>query len=124
LGTTIWSPLASGLLTGKYNQGISSDFRLQREELAWLKDQNLVESNLNTVRKLTAFASDLGISLAQMAIAWTLVNPQVSTAILGASRVEQLQENLKALEAVPLLTPEVMNALEGILNNKPVLPPY
>jgi voltage-dependent potassium channel beta subunit len=124
LGTTIWSPLASGLLTGKYNQGISSDFRLQREELAWLKDQNLVESNLNTVRKLTAFASDLGISLAQMAIAWTLVNPQVSTAILGASRVEQLQENLKALDAVPLLTPEVMNALEGILNNKPVLPPY
>jgi aryl-alcohol dehydrogenase-like predicted oxidoreductase len=124
LGTTIWSPLASGLLTGKYNQGIADDFRLQREELSWLKDQNLVEENLNKVKRLTAFAAELGITPAQMAVAWTLVNPNVSTAILGASRVEQLRENLRALDHVSLLTPEVMETLEGILQNKPVLPPY
>lgn len=124
LGTTIWSPLASGLLTGKYNQGIADDFRLQREELSWLKDQNLVEENLNKVKRLTAFAAELGITPAQMAVAWTLVNPNVSTAILGASRVEQLRENLRALDHVSLLTPDVMETLEGILQNKPVLPPY
>ena len=124
LGTTIWSPLASGLLTGKYNDGIPEDARLNREELSWLKDSNLVEENLAKVQNLGKLAGELGTSLPIMAIAWCLKNPQVSTAILGASKVHQLEENLKAADFVPQLTAEVMNKIEEILDNKPDHPPF
>jgi voltage-dependent potassium channel beta subunit len=124
LGTTIWSPLASGLLTGKYNEGIPKDARLSLDEMSWLKDRNLVEENLTKVKKLGEMASNLGISLALLAIAWCLKNPNVSTAILGASKVSQLKENLKAPEALILLTTEVMNEIETILGNKPAQPPF
>lgn len=124
LGTTVWSPLASGLLTGKYNEGISEDFRLNREELAWLKDRNLVEENLRKVKAFCSLAEDLGTTPSRLAIAWCLKNPDVSTVILGASRKEQLEENLRAPEAVPLLTEEVTERLEGIMNNKPRKPAY
>lgn len=124
LGTTVWSPLASGLLTGKYNDGIPKDARLNLQEMSWLKDKNLVQENLEKVRRLGNLASETGTSLALLAIAWCLKNPNVSTAILGASRVSQLEENLKAPEVVPMLTTEVMQEIENILDNKPVQPAF
>lgn len=121
LGTTIWSPLASGVLTGKYNNGLPTDgSRLSRENLAWLRENNLTPERLNKVRKLTAFAKDeLGISMATLALAWCLRNPNVSTVILGATKRSQLDENLQSLQAVSLLTDEVMQKIEAILDNKP-----
>jgi len=121
LGTTIWSPLQSGLLTGKYNSGKApADSRIMLENYKWLGDRVLGdESKLDKVRKLTALAEKIGTRMPLMAIAWCLKNPNVSTVILGASRVEQLQENLKALDAVALLTPDVMAEIETILGNKP-----
>lgn len=122
LGTTIWSPLASGLLTGKYNEGFPEDNRLHMEGMEWLKERALGEtSKLDKTIALTKLAKELGTSVTKLSIAWTIKNPHVSTAILGASKKEQLLENLKALEVVPLLTPEVMEKIESILNNKPVL---
>jgi len=117
LGTTIWSPLASGLLTGKYNDGLPTDgSRLSRENLAWLKDKNLTEDRISKTRKLTSFAKNkLGISMTHLALAWCLKNPNVSSVILGASKVSQLEDNLKSLEVVPLLTQEVMNNIDAIL---------
>ncbi len=103
LGTTIWSPLASGLLTGKYNDGIDPESRLGQESLAWLQASVLGEpaqGRLAKVRGFTALAKELGESPAQLSIAWCLRNPNVSSVILGASRVSQLQENLRALEVV------------------------
>lgn len=121
LGTTIWSPLASGLLTGKYNDGVPTDNRLHIEGMGWLKDRALGDhSKIDKVKKITKLANDLGTSTALLALAWTIKNPNVSTAILGASKVEQLEENLKALEVLPLLTPRVMDKIESILKNKPV----
>ncbi len=121
LGTTIWSPLASGLLTGKYNDGIPQDNRLHIEGMDWLKERTLgEESRIEKTKKLTAFAKELGISVSQLSIAWTLKNPNVSTTILGASKTTQLTENLKALDCVPLLTNEVMLKIEEIVGNKPV----
>ncbi len=122
LGTTIWSPLASGLLTGKYNDGIPSDTRISRPDLAWLKERiagSEKGDKIEKTKKLTALATELGTTTACMSIAWCLKNPNVSTAILGASRVHQLQENLKALDALPLLTDEVMERIETIVGNKP-----
>ncbi|MEI6947459.1 aldo/keto reductase [Paraflavisolibacter sp. H34] len=116
IGTTIWSPLASGLLTGKYNDGIPMDSRFALEGFDWLKDQWMTQEKLDRVRNLTAFAGELGVSLATLAIAWTLKNPHVTTAILGATRKEQLEENLKTLEVLPLLTPEVLQKIEEIMN--------
>lgn len=124
LGTTIWSPLASGLLTGKYNNGIQDDFRLNREELAWLKDKNLVEENLKKIKQLGNLAAELSLSPAQLAIAWCLKNERVSTVILGASKPEQLKENLLAAEAAEKLTPEVLEAIEAIVANKPIPPAF
>lgn len=117
LGTTIWSPLASGLLTGKYNDGLPTDgSRLSRENLAWLKDKNLTEDRISKTRKLTSFAKNkLGISMTHLALAWCLKNPNVSSVILGASKVSQLEDNLKSLEVVPLLTQEVMDDIDAIL---------
>ena len=122
LGTTIWSPLASGLLTGKYNSGIPEDSRLNLPGYEWLRDKLLGdrgEQNLAIVKKLGAVADDLGTSLAKLAIAWCLKNPNVSTVITGASRVSQVEENMKAADVVPLLTDEVMQRIETILGNRP-----
>lgn len=116
LGTTIWSPLASGLLSGKYNNGMPSDnTRLQRQGLDWLREQALQEVKLAKVRQLTHIAQNLDISMPVLALAWCLKNPNVSTVILGASKLTQLTENLKALDAVPLLTTEIMEAIDKVL---------
>ncbi len=124
MGTTIWSPLASGVLSGKYNQTPPAETRLNLPGMEWLKDSVLAEKNLVIARKLAALANRLGISQAVLAIAWCLKNPNVSTVILGASREEQLRENLRALEAQTLLSTEVMEEIEQILQNKPQPPAY
>jgi len=124
LGTTIWSPLASGFLTGKYSEGMPKETRLGRQELDWMATRLLVEENYVRVKGLLSLANDLGISLPRMAIAWCLKNADVSTVILGASKPEQLEETITSAEVVPLLTPEVMARIEEILNNKPRHPQY
>ena len=124
LGTTIWSPLASGILTGKYNGATSEDVRLKRDELQWMAELLLTESNLKKVAALGEVAGDLGTSLAKLALAWCLKNPRVSTVLLGATKASQLEENLQATEVVPLLTDEVMERIEGILDNAPSHPQY
>ena len=122
LGTTIWSPLASGLLTGKYNDGIPEDSRLATEGYEWLQDQVLREERIETVRRLTGVADDLGCTTAQLALAWCLKNPYVSTVITGASKPHQVEENMKAIEVAPQLTPDVLDRIEAILDNKPDAP--
>jgi voltage-dependent potassium channel beta subunit len=119
LGTTIWSPLASGMLTGKYNEGIPADSRATLKGYEWLKPHITDPARIEVVKRLVPIAADLGISMAQMALAWCLKNPNVSTVITGASRVEQVKENLKALEVVDKLTPEVMRRIDEALGNKP-----
>lgn len=123
LGTTIWSPLASGLLTGKYNDGIPEGSRLSLEKYEWLR-KNLIESEsgrqkLEKVQKLVPVAEELGISMPQLALAWCLRNPNVSTVITGASKPEQVEQNMQALDVVPKLTGDVMERIEEILDNKP-----
>ncbi len=124
LGTTIWSPLASGILTGKYSKGISEDYRLNLGELSWLKEKNVVEDKLRKADRIVELAKELGCSSAQLSLAWCLKNPNVSSVILGASRLSQLRENLMCLDYVDLLSPEVLERIEGILQNKPALPPF
>ncbi len=125
LGTTIFSPLASGLLTGKYNHGQRpAASRLQREELSWLASDILIEENLKKVESLSKLASDLGITSAQLALAWCLTNPQVSTVLLGATSPDQLAENLRAADAKHLLTQDVLERIEAIMNNRPKAPHY
>ena len=124
MGTTIWSPLASGLLTGKYNNGIPEGSRFALQGFDWLKDRYATEDRLARVKKLTDFAGELGVSVSALSIAWTLKNPNVTTAILGATKREQLAQNLEALEALPKLTPEVMQQVDDIMGTKPVLPEY
>jgi aryl-alcohol dehydrogenase-like predicted oxidoreductase len=117
-GTTIWSPLASGLLTGKYNNGIPEDSRAALKGYEWLQ-KGITEEKIAKVRQLQVVADELGCSLAQLGLAWCLKNPHVSTVITGASRASQVQENMKALDVVPLLTDDVMERIEGILDNRP-----
>jgi voltage-dependent potassium channel beta subunit len=117
LGTTIWSPLASGLLTGKYDEGIPADSRLGRME--WLREMVMQEGFLDTVRGLKPIADDLGCTRAQLALAWAARHPNVSTVITGASCVEQVHENLAALDVVPKLTADVLERIEGVLGNRP-----
>ena len=124
MGTTIWSPLASGLLTGKYNEGIPADSRFGLTGFDWLRDRWIKESLLSRVKQLTALASELDISLAAMSIAWCIKNPNVTTAILGATKKDQLVGNLKALDALPKLDEAVMQKIEEIVQTKPVLPEY
>jgi voltage-dependent potassium channel beta subunit len=125
LGTTIWSPLASGLLTGKYNNADPKDTRLHIEGMDWLKERTLGDhSRIEKTKKLDILAKELGTTLPKLAIAWTVKNPHVSTTILGASKVEQLKETITSLDVVPLLTDEVMHKIENILNNKPVVAQY
>ena len=119
LGTTIWSPLASGILTGKYNDGMPEKTRLSMEGLEWLKDVNLVEEKLAKVKELTKLAKEIGITMPKLAIAWTLKNENVSTAILGASKKDQLKETLTTIDDLDKLTDEVMEKIEDILQNKP-----
>ncbi len=120
LGTTIYSPLASGLLTGKYNKGIPAGSRASLKGYEWMKD-DITPERIQTVRQLASIAADLGCTLAQMAMVWCLKNPNVSTAITGASRVDQVRENMQALDVVEQLTPDVMERIEQVLGNKPVV---
>ena len=124
LGTTIWSPLASGYLTGKYIDAPKKDVRLKREELGWLAERLFTEQNESRVKKLMTFSADHGFSLPQLGIAWCLKNENVSSVILGATKASQLKETLKSRELVQKLTPEIMNDIELILNNKPVHPQF
>jgi voltage-dependent potassium channel beta subunit len=121
LGTTIWSPLAAGFLTGKYNNGIPADSRLAIEGFDWLKNRWIQDAKLEKVKKLAVLADELGVSLAALSIAWTIKNPNTTTAILGATKKEQLTENLKALDALSLLSDDVLVKIEGILQNKPFM---
>ena len=124
LGTTIWSPLASGLLTGKYNNGVPEGSRMAIAGFDWLADKTLTEEKLNKVKKLKAVADKLGTSLAVLGVSWCIKNSNVTTAILGATKKEQLTENLKALDFYPKLSEELMNEIENIIQTKPVLPEY
>lgn len=127
LGTTIWSPLASGLLTGKYNEGIPEDSRANLKGYEWLRDRFTSEEGQEQVKKvqeLSILAEELGTNMPRLAIAWCLKNPHVSTVITGASRVEQLQDNLRALEVTEKLTEDVMEKIESILGNKPQQPEF
>jgi len=113
-GTTTWSPLHRGVLTGKYVEGIPQDSRGALPEFQWLKSRLTDPRDQDIVRKLQGVADDLGVSLSNLSIAWVLKNPNVSTAIMGASRIEQLKENLASLDVVPLLTDEVMMRIDEI----------
>ena len=124
LGTTIWSPLASGFLTGKYKNNQDPNARLNRGELGWLAERLLQDENHAIVNKLSTLANDLGISLPKLGVAWCLKNPNVSTVILGATKPQQLQETLQSAEVIALLTDDVMKEIESILQNKPQHPPY
>jgi voltage-dependent potassium channel beta subunit len=124
LGTTIWSPLASGYLTGKYIDQKPNDTRLMRDELNWLAERTFTEENNSRVKALKALAEEIGISMPHLGICWCLKNPNVSTVILGASKEEQLIQTLKSKDYLHLLSDEVMNKIELILNNKPQHPPY
>lgn len=119
LGLTTWSPLASGLLTGKYNHSIPEGSRLALENYAWLKDRMMQEEKLDKVRQLISIANDLSTSVGILSIAWCIHNPNVTTTILGATKAAQLTENLKALEIYPQLTPEIMAAIDDIMGNRP-----
>jgi voltage-dependent potassium channel beta subunit len=124
LGTTIWSPLASGLLTKKYLNGVPADSRLNREELSWLKDAILTNQKIDKVKALNGVAQELNTSLPKLAIAWCAKNPNVSTVILGASKESQLKETLDSLELIDKLDHTVMNKIEEIVANKPILPSF
>ncbi len=119
LGTTIWSPLASGILTGKYLDEFPQNTRMSLETVGRLKEKALTEAKLNIIRQLDILAKETGISLARLSIAWCLKNPNVSTVILGASKIAQLEETLTATAVLPLLTEEIMLRIDEILGNKP-----
>ena len=124
LGTTIWSPLASGILTDKYLDKFPKGTRLGVEGLEWLRDKNLTEERLEKIRALNDLAKEAGMSLAVLSIAWCLKNDNVSTVILGASKLAQLKENLSALEAAEKLDESLMERIEAILSNKPKKPTF
>ena len=117
LGLTIWSPLASGLLTGKYRNGIPAGSRATLEGYAFLRESLTDPAKNNVVAELESVAQDLGATLSQLALAWCLVNKNVSTVITGATRVEQFNENMKALEILPKLTPEVLSKVDAIVRS-------
>jgi voltage-dependent potassium channel beta subunit len=124
MGTTIWSPLAAGLLTGKYNDGIPEGSRFQIEGFEWLRDRWLMQDKVKRVQQLGAIAKALKVSTASLSIAWCIKNKNVSTAILGATSKAQLLDNLTALDTAALLTPEIMEQIEGIVETKPKLPEW
>jgi len=119
-GSTIWSPLASGVLTGKYNNGFPSDTRLGIEGLEWLKEKVITDENIRISRELTSLADQAGMTLPRLALIWCLKNPNVSTVILGASKKDHLVDNLKAIDSVDSLTPDLIENIEQVLRNKPI----
>ncbi len=119
LGTTIWSPLAGGTLTEKYANNIPSDTRMDMKGMKWLKEIALAPERLDKVKSLNELAKEMDTTLAKLAIAWCVKNPNVSTVILGASKPEQLTETLTSLEIVPLITPSVSERIDAILENVP-----
>ena len=125
LGTTIWSPLASGILTNKYATGFPEGSRLSMKENEWLKKRYETAEGQAKIKKavqLQSISDKLDMTLAQMSIAWCLKNPHVSTVITGATKLTQLEENLQSLELVSKLTPDVMDQIEKVLQNKPMPP--
>ncbi|MBL0340188.1 MAG: aldo/keto reductase [Bacteroidetes bacterium] len=124
LGTTIWSPLASGVLSGKYLEGFPTDTRIGIEGLDWLKNRALAEDRIEKAKGIKKIADQLGVSMVKLSLAWCLKNPNVSTVILGASKVTQLKENLESLDIVAFLTEDVMHQIEFVLSNKPLLPEF
>ncbi len=124
MGTTIWSPLASGLLTGKYNDGIPEGSRFQLEGFEWLRDRLLMQDSIKKVQQLGAMAKALKVSTASLSIAWCIKNPNVSSAILGATNKAQLVDNLTAIDTAALLTAEMMEQIENIFETKPKLPEW
>ncbi len=122
LGTTIWSPLASGLLTGKYSEGIPPGTRSTLGGYEWLRSRlegAEAEAKIEKVKDLALIADELGCTTAQLAIAWCLANPNVSTVITGASKPEQVRENMKAMAFVERMSPEVLERIEEIVGNRP-----
>ena len=118
VGLVTWSPLASGILTGKYNDGIPDDSRIALPDYAWLK-QFVTEERVARIRQLADLARELEATLAQLALAWLLRLPEISSVITGASRASQVSENLKAIQLKDRLTPDVLRRIETILNNDP-----
>lgn len=118
-GTTIWSPLASGVLSGKYANGIPADSRAALPGFDWLQERQITAERIEKVKQLSVIAADLGCTMSQLALAWCLKNPNVSTVITGASRPEQVVENMKAMDVEDKLTPGVMEKIELVLDNKP-----
>ena len=122
LGTTIWSPLASGLLTGKYNDGLPAGTRASLPGYEWLRanfEKDETKRNIEKVKQLAPIATELGCTLAQMALAWCLCSPHVSTVITGASRASQVTENMQAIDVLPKLTGAVLARIEAVLQNQP-----
>jgi len=119
LGTTIWSPLASGVLTGKYDDGIVTGTRATLSGYEWLRDYVITPQNIEKTKSLKPVAKELGCTMAQLALAWCLKNPNVSTVITGASKPEQVTENMKAIEVVMNLNTQVMEGIDNVLGNKP-----
>jgi voltage-dependent potassium channel beta subunit len=117
LGLTTWSPLASGLLTGKYRQGVPAGSRAQLQGYDWLREQLTDRAKNDIVEKLGHIAGELGCNVGQLAIAWVLTNPHVSSVITGASRVEQIVENMHALDVVAKLVPDVKQHIEDVVGN-------
>jgi aryl-alcohol dehydrogenase-like predicted oxidoreductase len=115
-GLVSWSPLRSGLLTGKYNKGIPSGTRLDHHE--WLRGV-MTEDNIHKVKELTKIAEEMGIGLPQLAIGWLLRIPQITSVITGATSIEHVEENIKSFEVVEMLTGEILERIEAILGNKP-----
>ena len=125
LGLTVFSPLNQGILSGKYKDGIPDNSRFAQQSVEFIKGywkrtgKEQWEGTIKQVNKLEPIADKLGIKLSQLALAWVLKNPNVSSAITGASSVEQIYENVKAVEAYKKLTPEILDEIDSILNNKP-----
>ncbi|MFN2146041.1 MAG: aldo/keto reductase [Anaerolineales bacterium] len=118
IGLTTWSPLASGVLTGKYNDGIPEGSRASLDSMSWIQE-HITQERINKVKLLQSIAGDLGITTAQLAIAWLLRRKEVSSVITGATKLTQLNENLAAREAVEKLTEDVLESIEAILQNDP-----
>lgn len=121
LGTTTWSPLASGLLSGKYNDGIPPDSRAALPGYGWLQEETITQHNVAIVKRLEPVAKEIGCTMAQLALAWARKNENVSTVITGATRPEQVKENISSLQFLEALNSEVIERIEGVLKNKPDL---
>ena len=124
LGTTIWSPLASGVLTDKYLKEFPDNTRLSLQGMEWLKERSLTPERLDKVRELQKLADEMGTSVAKLAVAWCAKNPNVSTVILGASKPHHLAETLTALELLPQFTEDLNSQIEAILGNQPEFPMF